>query len=102
MGRPRKSKLPDGMCELPFADCRNLIEHLEFFRNDQFFAPRHIPEPTEAEPGSKAKIGVLAQRIIDGQDLWHEDDPQIDLETMASFSRFFDPPETDDEEWDDD
>lgn len=29
------------------------------------------PEPTDAAPGSEAKILVLQQRLKQGQDLWH-------------------------------
>jgi len=35
------------------------------------------PEPTTARPGTAAKIAALADRLQDGQDLWHPDDAQL-------------------------
>lgn len=99
MARGKKNTLPPGIGCLPFADPRNLLEHIAAFGQDHNFAPRKKPQPTDLEPGPD-RVEVLAQRILNGEDLWHPDDPVIDLETLASFSRFFDPPDAD--EWDDD
>src|SRR5262245_56129783 len=32
------------------------------------------PEPTDAEPGSPAKLEVLIRRVENNERLWHEDD----------------------------
>ncbi len=36
-----------------------------------------LPEPTDAEPGSEAKILVLGERARLNQKLWHDDDAKM-------------------------
>lgn len=36
-----------------------------------------LPEPTDAEPGSEAKILVLCARAAKNQQLWHPDDRHL-------------------------
>lgn len=96
MGR-RKCKLPPGIGTLPFADPDNLIAHITAFGNDHSYSPRKEPTPTDTDPGPD-RVEVYAQRLLRGEDLWHDDDPVIDMESMASMSRFFDQPE---DEYDD-
>ena len=38
------------------------------------FIPSPASSPTSAMPGSKEKIGVLAERMANGEELWHPDD----------------------------
>lgn len=38
------------------------------------FAPRQCKRPTDAPPGSSAKIVALMKRVERGEELWHEDD----------------------------
>ena len=44
---------------------------------DPDYEPSKLPKPTEATPGSLAKIDVLAQRAAMGAELWHPEDPVI-------------------------
>jgi hypothetical protein len=38
---------------------------------------RPLPEPTDAPPGSEAKVKVLARRARLRQELWHPEDKQV-------------------------
>lgn len=40
-------------------------------RAHEYLAGRRLPEPTDAPPGSPAKIEELARRVARGQQLWH-------------------------------
>lgn len=44
--------------------------------SDEGFEPRVTNDycPTDAAPGSRAKVEVLAQRLLDGFPLWHPED----------------------------
>lgn len=42
--------------------------------HDEDYVPVHQAEPTQAVPGSAAKVEVLRQRLAAGQPLWHPDD----------------------------
>jgi hypothetical protein len=42
--------------------------------HDMDFEPARIPEPTDAPPGSKAKIEVMRRRLLAGEHLRHPDD----------------------------
>jgi hypothetical protein len=46
-------------------------------------ASRSLPEPTDAPPGSEAKIKVLTERRAAGQQLWHPADARIPVATPA-------------------
>lgn len=51
------------------------------------FAPRPAACRTEAMPGTREKVEVMAARAERGEDLWHPDDPVIewDLEALEFF-----------------
>lgn len=44
------------------------------------FAPTKQPEPTDARPGSEAKLKVLQRRLLAGEELHHLDDMAIRAE----------------------
>jgi hypothetical protein len=48
-----------------------------FAANLYGLAPRTPPEPTAAEPGSPAKIAVMAARFAARQELWHARDARL-------------------------
>ena len=41
------------------------------------------PEPTDARPGSEAKLQVLCERARLNQSLWHADDPYREMPRSA-------------------
>ena len=55
---------------------RNVFEAILKYGHDEDFAPEENEDfvPTEAPAGSREKLDVLAQRVMRGEPLWHEDD----------------------------
>jgi len=55
---------------------RNVFEAILECGHDEDFAPVESDEfvPTDAPAGSKDKIDVLAQRVMLGLPLWHDED----------------------------
>jgi hypothetical protein len=43
--------------------------------------PEALPVPTEAAPGSPAKVAILEQRVLQQQALWHPQDAPMDPES---------------------
>jgi hypothetical protein len=55
---------------------RNVFEAILECGHDEDFAP-HMGEnfsPTQAPAGSRAKLQILADRVLKGQPLWHTED----------------------------
>jgi hypothetical protein len=57
-------------------DSNNLFERIQNYGHDEDFIP--LPDdnfhPTSAPPGSAEKLSILAERVQQGQPLWHQDD----------------------------
>ena len=55
---------------------RNVFEAILECGHDEDFAPVESEDflPTDAPAGSKEKIEVLAERVLAGRPLWHEED----------------------------
>ncbi len=55
---------------------RNVFEAILECGHDEDFAPVNCDDfsPTDAPAGSKAKLDILAQRIMSGAPLWHPED----------------------------
>ncbi len=55
---------------------RNVFEAILECGHDEDFIPAETPEcgRTDAPAGSRAKIDILAERILRGQPLWHDED----------------------------
>jgi len=55
---------------------RNVFEAILECGHDEDFAPIETDDfvPTDAPAGSKEKIDVLAQRVMLGLPLWHDED----------------------------
>jgi hypothetical protein len=55
---------------------RNIFEAIERFGHDEDFQPQDGPEfvPTDAPPGTYAKLDVLIDRVRKGFPLWHPRD----------------------------
>jgi len=55
---------------------RNVFEAILECGHDEDFAPIETDDfvPTDAPAGSKDKIDVLAQRVMLGLPLWHDED----------------------------
>lgn len=45
--------------------------------NDHNFEPDKKPEPTDAAPGSLEKLEVFVQRLLRGEELYHEEDAAV-------------------------
>lgn len=45
--------------------------------NDHNFEPEKKPKSTDAAPGSLEKLEVFVQRLLHGQELYHEDDAPV-------------------------
>ena len=58
------------------ANRHNIFTYILVNGGDEGFAPRVTDKfcPTDAPPGSRAKVEVLAQRLRDGLPLWHPED----------------------------
>jgi len=41
---------------------------------DQYYLPMAECEPTDDQPGTVGKLAVLADRVLRGEPLWHDDD----------------------------
>jgi predicted pyridoxine 5'-phosphate oxidase superfamily flavin-nucleotide-binding protein len=56
--------------------CRNVFESILRYGHDEDFSPTADREftPTDAPAGSQAKIAILAERVMKGHPLWHEED----------------------------
>lgn len=62
--------------EVPHAP-DSIIGLLERFRGiepDLRWVPPRQPKPTTVRPGPD-KVNVIAERLLRGEELWHEDDP---------------------------
>ncbi len=59
----------------------NVLDHILRHGSCAKFAPEFEPEPTEARPGSKAKIRALARRVLRGEALFVDEDPDSITET---------------------
>jgi len=58
------------------ARLKNVFEAILTYGHDEDFAPddgEHF-QPTQAPAGSRQKIDVLAERVKEGQPLWHPED----------------------------
>ena len=55
---------------------RNVFETILESGHDEDFVPAYTDEfaGTEAPAGSRAKIDALAERVLQGLPLWHDDD----------------------------
>jgi len=55
---------------------RNVFEAILECGHDEDFAPIESEEycSTDAPAGSKAKLDILAQRVLSGTPLWHPED----------------------------
>ncbi|HUS39896.1 MAG TPA: hypothetical protein VMX74_10625 [Pirellulales bacterium] len=55
---------------------RNVFEAISRFGHDEDFSPLETEEfeSTEAPAGSREKLDILAQRVQEGQPLWHRED----------------------------
>ena len=55
---------------------RNVFEAILECGHDEDFFPTETEDfgPTEAPAGSRDKIDVLAQRVLRGEPLWHNED----------------------------
>lgn len=55
---------------------RNVFEAILKYGHDEDFAPYEGDgfEPTDAPAGSKAKLDILAERVMRGEPLWHPED----------------------------
>lgn len=73
---------------------RSLFEAITDLGHDMDFEPLIVPTPTEARPGSEAKVRILQARLEAGEMLYHPGDACIvatlEAQTaMASFVRGF-------------
>ncbi len=55
---------------------RNVFEAILECGHDEDFFPTETEDfgPTEAPAGSRDKIDILAQRVLRGEPLWHNED----------------------------
>lgn len=53
---------------------QNIFEAVRVLGHDEDYEPGPAEEPTDAVPGSEAKIRVLSDRVLRGQSLWHPRD----------------------------
>jgi hypothetical protein len=69
---------------------RSLFHAIEVWGHDMDFEPLIVPEPTDARPGSEAKVRVLQARLEAGEDLYHEEDACIvaTLEAQTAMACF--------------
>ena len=56
--------------------------YLNAHKSEDGFEPRGLPQPTQARPGSREKVAILAARIEQGVDLYHPLDNPIPLATL--------------------
>jgi hypothetical protein len=56
--------------------CRNVFDAITKYGHDEDFDPQPTNEfrATDAPAGSRAKISILADRVLRGEPLWHEED----------------------------
>lgn len=76
MPRPIRNKRKGVLPDFPAYAPATVFEAILIFGNDRAFEPaiRNDYEPTQAEPGSKEKLEVLAFRAANGLPLWHPQD----------------------------
>lgn len=63
----------DGVIDPASVPSQQVVDYVELSRMKDFVPP-HTATPTEAWPGSKAKLAVLQARYRDGQELHHSSD----------------------------
>ena len=56
--------------------------YLDAHKSEEGFEPRGLPEPTQARPGSREKVAILAARLEKGVDLYHPLDNPIPIATL--------------------
>ena len=85
-----------GQLTFNFDHANNLFDFLDRWGHDAGFEPNPAAQPTDHEPGSPEKVEVLAQRLLNNEALWHEDDrwispqPQRLMELMTPSDQFSD------------
>jgi hypothetical protein len=63
---------------------RNVFETIEEYGDDRTFSPPPPEKPTRAHPGTPAKLRVLAKRLREGVELFHDADTAIDWSDEAA------------------
>jgi hypothetical protein len=63
----------------------NVLDYIIEHGDDEGFEPME-PTPTDAQPGSKAKVEAMTQRLLRGEDLHHSEDRNYHL-PMTSATR---------------
>ena len=55
---------------------RNVFDAILKYGHDEDFAPEVDEEfsPTDAPAGSREKLDILAERVLHGHPLWHDED----------------------------
>jgi len=61
-------------CHFRFASPTSVCEYVKFTGSDDGYKTIGPAEPTSAVPGSKLKLAVLAKRLGEGRELWHDND----------------------------
>lgn len=55
----------------------NLNSYIDAFNTDDGYEPQANPVPTDHKPGSWSKVEVLADRLENAEDLWHDNDAKL-------------------------
>ena len=71
-----------GQLTFGFDVATNLFDYLDKWSHDDGFEPVPATDYTHHEPGSAEKVEVLAQRVLNNESLWHDDDKSISAETL--------------------
>lgn len=71
-----------GLDDDPTVDAEEVDHTQRYFTDDEI---RATCKPTKAEPGTSAKVKVLAKRAEKGLPLWHPDDPVFDMSSRQKW-----------------
>jgi hypothetical protein len=81
MALERVADMPPARSHDPYKSNRN--QYGDYVDPEAMQEPEKLPVPTEAPPGTAEKVRILAQRVANNEQLWHELD-RLDLGGLCS------------------
>jgi len=66
-----------GQLEFGLEEAGNLNSYIDAFNTDDGYEPQANPVPTDHKPGSWCKVEVLADRLENAEELWHDSDAKL-------------------------
>lgn len=66
--------------EIDLGHATTMFEHITVYGSDETYEPNKAAKATKHLPGDWNRVEVMRKRLESAQDLWHKDDPVIEIE----------------------